>query len=104
MREGRYGKVKSLQWLLTHSHAAKLLAVRRVSQNKGSKTAGTDGVMWRTDNLRLSAVGQLKHQNIQVTGYYTTHHLLHKNYNFCDSNVAIIIQKILKSFMLFSSI
>lgn len=50
MREGRYGKVKSLQWLLTHSYAAKLLAVRRVSQNKGSKTAGTDGITWRTDN------------------------------------------------------
>ncbi|EBU5706200.1 group II intron reverse transcriptase/maturase, partial [Salmonella enterica] len=60
MREGRYGKVKSLQWLLTHSYAAKLLAVRRVSQNKGSKTAGTDGITWRTDNHRLTAVGQLK--------------------------------------------
>lgn len=54
------GKVKSLQWLLTHSYAAKLLAVRRVSQNKGSKTAGTDGITWRTDNHRLTAVGQLK--------------------------------------------
>lgn len=60
MREGRYGKVKSLQWLLTHSHAAKLLAVRRVSQKKGSKTAGTDGITWRTDNHKLTAVGQLK--------------------------------------------
>lgn len=31
MREGRHGKVKALQWLLTHSHTAKLLAVKRVS-------------------------------------------------------------------------
>lgn len=32
---GRYGKVKALQWLLTHSFYAKLLAVRRVTQNRG---------------------------------------------------------------------
>lgn len=29
-REGRYNKAKSLQWMLTHSFAAKLLAVKRV--------------------------------------------------------------------------
>jgi RNA-directed DNA polymerase len=29
-RERRWGKVKSLQWLLTHSFYAKLLAVKRV--------------------------------------------------------------------------
>lgn len=36
-REGRWGKVKALQWLLTHSFSAKLLAVRRVVR-------ATDGV------------------------------------------------------------
>lgn len=30
VKEGKRGKVKSLQWLLTHSHHAKLLAVKRV--------------------------------------------------------------------------
>ena len=34
-KEGRYGKVKSLQWLLTHSFTAKALAVKRVTSNKG---------------------------------------------------------------------
>lgn len=29
-RDGKQGKVKSLQWLLTHSFSAKLLAVKRV--------------------------------------------------------------------------
>jgi len=33
VKEGKPGKVKSLQWLLTHSHHAKLLAVRRVTSN-----------------------------------------------------------------------
>ena len=58
-REKKYGKVKSLQWLLTHSRSAKLLAVKRVSQNKGSKTLGIDGVIWNTDARRMKAVDQL---------------------------------------------
>ncbi|MBF4322628.1 MULTISPECIES: reverse transcriptase N-terminal domain-containing protein, partial [Vibrio] len=39
-REGKHSKAKALQWILTHSRSAKLLAVKRVSQNKGSKTPG----------------------------------------------------------------
>jgi RNA-directed DNA polymerase len=35
--EGRHGKVKALQWLLTHSFHAKVMAVKRVVQNKGGK-------------------------------------------------------------------
>jgi RNA-directed DNA polymerase len=31
--EGRHGKVKALQWLLTHSFHAKVMAVKRVVQN-----------------------------------------------------------------------
>ncbi|MGO2498956.1 MAG: group II intron reverse transcriptase/maturase [Vibrio litoralis] len=58
-REKKYGKVKSLQWLLTHSRSAKLLSVKRVSQNKGSKTPGIDGVTWNTDTRRMKAVNQL---------------------------------------------
>lgn len=42
-QEGRWNKVKSLQYLLTRSRAAKLLAVRRVTENEGSKTPGVDG-------------------------------------------------------------
>jgi hypothetical protein len=48
IREGRHGKAKALQWLLTHSLHAKLLAVKRVVQNKGGKTPGVDKVVWRT--------------------------------------------------------
>lgn len=42
-QEGRHNKVKVLSHLLTRSRAAKLLAVRRVTQNKGSRTPGVDG-------------------------------------------------------------
>lgn len=41
-REGRWGRVKALQRLLTHSFSGKALAVKRVTDNKGSKTAGVD--------------------------------------------------------------
>ena len=53
VREGRYSKVKSLQWLLTHSFSAKLVAVKRVVQNKGSKTSGVDKTIWTTDRQKL---------------------------------------------------
>jgi len=42
-QEGRYNKVKALQYLLTRSRSAKLLAIRRVTENKGSRTPGVDG-------------------------------------------------------------
>src|SRR5450755_4524148 len=54
-REGRWGKVKALQWLLTHSSSAKLLAVRRVVSNPGRCTAGVDGILWKTAGQKLRA-------------------------------------------------
>lgn len=51
--EQRWNKVKVLQWLLTHSFSGKLLAVRRVSSNKGAKTPGIDGVVWRNPKSRM---------------------------------------------------
>ena len=47
-KEGRHGKVKSLQWLLTHSFYGRALAVKRVTENKGNKTAGVDHELWTT--------------------------------------------------------
>jgi len=60
VREGRHGQVRSLQWLLTHSFYARLLAVRRVVTNKGRKTPGIDGVIWSTPKQRMDAVGTLR--------------------------------------------
>ena len=39
-KEGRPGKVKALQWTLTHSFYAKALAVKRVTSNGGGNTPG----------------------------------------------------------------
>ena len=37
VKEGRWNKVKALQHRLTHSFYAKLLAVKRVTSNKGKR-------------------------------------------------------------------
>ena len=59
-KAGKHGKVKSLQWVLTHSFYAKALAVKRVTSNSGSDTAGVDKVKWSTPNARFKAIGELK--------------------------------------------
>ena len=53
---GKYRKVKSLQYLLVNSFYAKALAVKRVTQNKGKKTPGVDGVKWSTAKQKMNAV------------------------------------------------
>lgn len=62
-RERRWGKVKALQWLLTHSLSAKLLAVRRVTQNRGRRTAGVDGVLWTTSRQKWQAARSLRRRD-----------------------------------------
>ncbi|EAR4440281.1 hypothetical protein EOG74_23435 [Salmonella enterica] len=41
-----WNKVRVLQRLLTRSHQAKLLAVKRVTSNRGRNTPGIDGTRW----------------------------------------------------------
>ena len=40
VRERRWNKVKVLQGILVRSYSAKLLAIRRVTENRGKSTAG----------------------------------------------------------------
>jgi RNA-directed DNA polymerase len=41
--KGSNSKVKALQFLLTRSQSARILAVERVTENDGRKTPGVDG-------------------------------------------------------------
>ncbi len=59
-KEGRWGKVKALQRLLTHSYSGKALAVRRVTENKGSATPGVDQVIWDTPQKKATAIDTLR--------------------------------------------
>jgi RNA-directed DNA polymerase len=60
IQEGRWGKVRALQHLLTHSFSAKALAVRRVTENQGKRTPGVDRVTWRTPEQKATAIGTLR--------------------------------------------
>ncbi len=59
-REGKHGRAKALQWMLTHSFYAKLLAVKRVTQNQGKNTPGVDNILWRTSRQKIKAAMSLK--------------------------------------------
>jgi len=60
VKEGRWGKVKVLMYLISKSFYAKLLAVFRVTTNKGGKTPGVDNTVWLNDKDKLSAARSLK--------------------------------------------
>jgi RNA-directed DNA polymerase len=58
--QGRRRRVKHLQFLLTRSHSAKVVATERVSTNKGKNTPGIDGVTWSTEESRERGMRSLK--------------------------------------------
>ena len=65
-REKKHNKVKRLQYLLTHSINAKMLAVRKVTTNKGKGTAGVDGELWSTPSFKMKAVYCLTDKNYKA--------------------------------------
>lgn len=84
-REGKHWKVKRLQRLLTRSFYGKCLAVKRVTENSGAKTAGVDGVVgkeihearvmkrckgiesWSTPSGKMKAVQLLKRNGYRAS-------------------------------------
>ena len=60
VKEDRWNKVNALQYLLTRSFYAKLLAVKRVTSNKGKKTPGVDGVVWKGARAKWRAACSLR--------------------------------------------
>lgn len=64
-QEGRWGKVKALQWLLTHSFSGKTIAVKQVTENQGKKTPGVDGETWSTPTAKTNAIQSLRRRGYQ---------------------------------------
>src|SRR5229473_6870469 len=62
-QEKKWGKVKALQRLLTHSFSGKALAVRRVTENQGKKTPGVDKVTWNTPHQKINAIYSLRQRD-----------------------------------------
>jgi len=66
VKENRFGRVRALQWVLTHSFAAKALAVRRVTSNRGRSTPGVDGRVWRTPRQKMLAIRSLQRRGYRA--------------------------------------
>ena len=66
LQEGNWRKVKRLSYLLVNSTAARALAVKRVTENRGKKTAGVDGKTWSTPKAKAEAI-----QSLRQCGYRT---------------------------------
>lgn len=60
VRLGRWNKVKSLVYLLTHSFSGRAAAIWRVTSNKGAKTPGVDQVLWDTPQAKTNAFRLLR--------------------------------------------
>ena len=59
-KESRWGRVRALQRLLTHSYSGKVLAVRRVTENTGKATPGVDQEIGDTPEKKIQAVRALR--------------------------------------------
>src|SRR5882724_8488350 len=66
VQAGRWGKVRALQHLLTHSFSGKALAVRRVTENDGRKTPGVDGLLWDTPAKKTRALEELRQRGYRA--------------------------------------
>src|SRR3990172_4753297 len=51
--QSKWSLIKRLQYLLTHSYYAKLLAARKTTQNKCKRTAGIDGETWSSPEIKM---------------------------------------------------
>jgi len=65
-KEGKKSLVKKLQYLLTNSFFAKLLAVRKVTTNKGKNTSGIDKRIWSTPASKFKGALSLKRKGYRA--------------------------------------
>lgn len=65
-RAGKWRRVRSLQRLLTHSFSARAMAVMRVTENRGKKTAGVDGEVWDTPQKKAAGVERLRQKKYRA--------------------------------------
>jgi RNA-directed DNA polymerase len=65
VQAGKWRRAYALQHLLTHSLSGKMLAVARVTRNKGRNTPGVDGQTWQTKLSKQTAVKELNRRGYQ---------------------------------------
>ena len=66
LKEGKQRKVRALQRILTRSFGGRALAVRRVTENKGKRTAGVDKELWKTPRQKTEGIYTLKRKGYRA--------------------------------------
>lgn len=59
VRAGLWRKAKRLSHILARSFSARALAVKRVTENSGKRTAGVDGEIWNTPGKKYGAIERI---------------------------------------------
>ena len=65
-KNGKWKTVNKLSRLLTRSFYAKLLSVRKVTTNKGSRTPGIDGIIWSSSADKMRSALQLTNKGYRA--------------------------------------
>ncbi len=60
IQASRWGKVRALVYLLTHSYSGRAAAILRVTTSAGATTPGVDGAVWNTPELKAAAFSKLR--------------------------------------------
>jgi RNA-directed DNA polymerase len=66
-QEGRYRLVRALQQILTRSLGGRALAVKRVTENKGKRTACIDRELWNTPKRKSEGIQQLRKKGYRAS-------------------------------------
>jgi RNA-directed DNA polymerase len=64
-RDQDWRRVQALQRFLVNSFSAKVLAVKRVSENDGKRTPGVDGEIWTTPGAKWQALQRLDSRGLR---------------------------------------
>ncbi len=60
LQAGNHRKVRALQRLLARSFSGSALAVKRVTENRGKRTAGIDKEVWGTPQEKAKAIHRVR--------------------------------------------
>jgi len=67
IQSNNWRMAKALQRLITRSFSGKVLAIKRVTENHGKKTAGVDGITWSTPIAKAKAVLSLTRRGYKAS-------------------------------------
>lgn len=59
-KRGDHEEIKRLQETIVRTYSARALAVRKVTSNRGKRSAGVDGQTWQTEAQKSKAIQSLK--------------------------------------------